>query len=169
MGPGAGVVPIAREAVQALEFRPVGGRETPGGHDAIGRGELRAVTGRNPPASGRLVETGLGDGRLEADVAAEVEAICHVLQIAKDLRLRGVALGPAPLLLQLVGKLVGILDAIAIAARARIAVPVPGAADPAALLKDPHGEPHSAQPMEHVEAGEASADDDRVEIRTGCG
>ena len=165
VGPGAGVVPGAFEAVQAVEGRPVDGREAPGGHDAIGGGEPRAVLGGDAPAPRHLVEDRLGDRRLEADVTAEVEPVRHVLQIAQDLRLPWVALGPPPLLLELVRELVGVLDAIGVAAGAGVAVPVPGAADPAAPLEDLHREPHPAQPMEHVKAGEACADHDRVHVR----
>ena len=165
MGPGAGVVPLAREAVQAVEFRPVGGGKTPGGHDAIGGGEPGAVIGRDPPASRRLVESRFGDARPEPDIAAEVEAVRHMLQVAQNLRLCGEALGPAPLLLQRVRELVGILDAVGIAAGAGVAVPVPGAAHPASPLEDADGETHIAQPMEHVEPGEPCADHDRVDIR----
>ena len=165
MGPGAGVIPGTFETVQAVEGRAIDGREAPGGHDAIGGAKPRAVLGGNPPASCRVVEDGFGDRRLESDVAAEVEAVRDVLQIAQDFRLPRIAFGPPPLLLELVGELVGILDAIGIAAGAGIAVPVPGTADAAAPLEDLYREPHPAQAMKHVEAGEACADDDRVHIR----
>src|SRR5271165_1075243 len=82
--------------------------------------------------------------------------------IFQDLRLRRVALAPVPFLLQLVGKGVGILHALDIAARAGIAVPVPGAADAAALLKDPHRETKAAQAVQHVHPGKARADHDDV-------
>ena len=164
MRPGAGVVPGAFETVQAVEGRAVDGREAPGGHDAVGGREPRTVLGGNPPASCRIVEDGFGDRRLELDVAAEVEAIRDVLQVAQDLRLPRVALGPPPLLLELVRELVGILDTIGITAGAGIAVPVPGAADAAAPLEDLYRKPHPAQAMEHIEAGEARADDDRVHV-----
>src|SRR5262249_10533178 len=60
---------------------------------------------------------------------------------------------------------IGILHALNVAARAGIAIPVPGAADAAALLKDPcrHAEP--VQPVQHVHAGKACADHDNVIAR----
>jgi hypothetical protein len=51
-------------------------------------------------------------------------------------------------------------------AGAGIAVPVPGAADAAAGLADPHLQPELAQLVELVKTGNAGADDDRVEIRS---
>src|SRR5205085_2215679 len=48
----------------------------------------------------------------------------------------------------------------------RVAVPVPGAAHAVAGLVDPRLEAEEvARPVEHVEPGEAGADDDGVEIR----
>ena len=157
------------EAVQAVEGRPIGDGEAPRRHDAIGGAEPGAVVGGDVPAPRRLVEGRLGNGRAEADVPAEVEPVRHMLQVAQDLGLGGEALAPPPLLLERVGELVGVLDAVEIAAGARVTVPVPGAADPAALLQDAHREPHRAQPMEHVEAGKARADNDRIEVRRSRG
>ena len=102
--------------------------------------------------------------RVELDVAAQVEAVGDVVGVAQDLGLGGVALAPLPLLLQLVGELVGVLHALDVAARARIAVPVPGAADAAAGLEHARREAHAAQPVQHVDAGEAGADDHRVKV-----
>ena len=101
----------------------------------------------------------------ELDVAAQVEAVGDVVDVAQDLGLRGVALGPLPLLLQLVGERVGVVHALDVAARARIAVPVPGAADAVARLEDARRQPEPAQAVEHVEPGEPRADDDRVDVR----
>src|SRR4030088_3086534 len=112
----------------------------------------------------RLVEPGLGDPGLEPDVAAQVEAVGDVVGIAQDLGLGGVALGPFPFLLQLGRELVGILDAFDVAARAGIAVPVPGAADALAGLEHPHPKTLQAQAVQHVHAAEPGADDHRIEI-----
>ena len=102
--------------------------------------------------------------RVELDVAAQVEPVGHVIGVAQQLRLGGVALAPVPLLLQRVRELERVLHALHVAARAGIAVPVPGAADAAAGLEHARLQPHAAQPMQHVEPGEAGADDHRVEI-----
>ena len=126
-----------------------------------------AVT-RLPPSSvtvqrlSVLVEFGRDDIRVQLDVAAQVEAVGDVVRVAQDLGLAGVALGPLPFLLQLVGERIGILHALDVAARARIAVPVPGAADARAALVHARRHAEPAQPMQHVEAGETGADDDRV-------
>src|SRR5581483_8884537 len=78
-------------------------------------------------------------------------------------RLRRVLLRPAPFLQQVVREAVGIKQARHVAARARIAVPVPGAANPAAGLEALHCETRLAQAMHHVDAAEARADHDRVD------
>ena len=166
MGPGAGVVPLASEAVQTVEGRSIGDGEAPGRHDAIARAEARVPSSvamrQHPAASSKVASVTVC---AEPDVPAEVEPVRHMLQVAQDLGLRGEALAPAPLLLERIGELVRILDAVEVAAGARVTVPVPGAAHPAALLQDTHREPHRAKPMEHVEPGEAGADHDRIEVR----
>src|SRR3954465_6189706 len=58
----------------------------------------------------------------------------------------------------------GVLHALDVAARTRVAVPIPGSADTAARLEDTHGHPQPTQAMEHVEAGESGPDDHRIEI-----
>src|SRR5204862_106975 len=85
---------------------------------------------------GRVVPRGRGDASVELDVVAQVEAIRDVVRVLEDLGLRCVALGPIPLLLELVGELVRVLHALDVAARARVAVPVPGAADATARLDE---------------------------------
>src|SRR5277367_4436828 len=55
--------------------------------------------------------------------------------------------------------------AFGIAARAGIAVPVPGAADTTACLEQPRREPEPvAQAEQLIEAGEPGTDDQRVEL-----
>jgi hypothetical protein len=46
--------------------------------------------------------------------------------------------------------------------RARVPVPVPGAANAITLLVDARGEPEAAQPVQHVQAGKTRADNDDV-------
>src|SRR5205814_10240670 len=74
-------------------------------------------------------------------------------------RLGAVALRPLPILLQWVGEAVGIFQALDGAARAGIAVPEPGGADPRAGLVGAHPEAEATQPMDGIEAGQAAADD----------
>ena len=101
---------------------------------------------------------------IEPDVPAEIEPIGDVVGVAQNLRLGGVPLGPLPLLLELVRELVGILHALDVAACARIAVPVPGAADAAAGLEDARRQAHGARPVQHVHPGEPGADDHQIQI-----
>ena len=114
-----------------------------------------------------MPRTGIEDRRgnpgIKLDVAAQVEPIGHVSGIAKQLRLRGVAFAPLPVLLQGLVELIGILHALHVAAGSRIAVPVPGAADVATRLEDPHPETHAAQAMQHVHASKARPDNHRIE------
>ena len=135
--PAAGVVRRALEAVDAREVRRVRRRQAAGRHDAERAETSVAALGRDRPAPRRLVEGGRGDARVELDVAAQVEAVGDVVEVAQDLGLRRVALGPLPLLLELVGEPVGVLQALDVAARAGVAVPVPGAADAARRPRTP--------------------------------
>src|SRR3546814_11002639 len=86
-----------------------------------------------------------------------------MLEIAHDLRLSGIALGPGPLLLEFVGEGEGIVVALGIATRAGIAVPVPGAAHTVGGLQDLRRQAQLlAQAVEPVQAVEAGADDEGV-------
>ncbi len=162
--PARGVVPVAVELLEAVEGRPVDRREAPRRHHAVPRGEMAPVRGHDLPAPARLVVTGAGDPRVQLDVAAEVEAVGDVVQVAEDFRPGRIALGPVPLLLELLGERVGVVQRLDIAAHARVAVPVPGAADAVALLEHPYAQAHASQAMQGVQPGEAGADDDRVEV-----
>src|SRR5207253_5109592 len=103
----------------------------------------------------RFVVSGAVDARLELDVAAQVEAIRNVIEVAEDLRLRCVPLRPLPLLLKLVGELVGILHALDVAACAGVAVPEPGPADAASRFECSHRKAERSQAVERVESCEA--------------
>src|SRR5690606_3064246 len=120
--------------------------------------------GGDGPAGGGLVVDGGDHLGVQLDVPAQVEAVGHVVEVAQDLGLGGVALGPLPLLLQLAGEGVGVVGALHVAPGAGVAVPVPRAAHAVALLDDGHGHPLLAQAMEEVEAGEPGADDDDVQL-----
>src|SRR6267378_1396304 len=110
----------------------------------MGRRHPFAVANLQHPAVLGLVEDGRMHWRIELNVAAQLEAVGDVVSVAEDLRLRRIPLGPNPLLLQLLRKLVGILHALYVAARAWVAVPIPGAADAASGLEDTHGKAHPA-------------------------
>src|SRR5437870_4975778 len=104
------------------------------------------------------------DAALELDVATQVKLVGDIVQIALGLGLTGEVFLPIPFLQEFLRKRVAIGPALRIEACAGIAVPVPGAADAGAGLEHPHLEAEFAQPVELVEAGNASADDDRVKI-----
>src|SRR5439155_14753164 len=104
---------------------------------------------------------------LELDVAPQVELVGDMVQIALGLGLAGEVLLPVPLVQQFLGKRVAVGPAFRIKTCARIAVPVPGAADAGAALEHPHLQAEFAQLVGLVEAGDAGADDDRVELGGG--
>src|SRR5690606_2763187 len=114
------------------------------------------------PVRPGLVEPGAGDPGTEGDVLTELETVGDVLGVAENLRLRGVALGPGPLLPQLPGEVVAVEQAGHVAARARVPVPVPHPADVTGGLVDVDPEPALAQAVEEVHAGEARPDHDHV-------
>jgi len=76
-----------------------------------------------------------------------------------------VALGPTPFLLQFVREGIRVLYAFDITATPWVAVPVPGAANPAAGLESMHFEAEFTQTMDRVEAADPGADDDRIKPR----
>src|SRR5258706_11355091 len=105
------------------------------------------------------------DARAEAGIAPQVELGGDVIEVGADLRRTRVALARLPLVVQLAGEKVTVRVAFRVAARARIAVPVPGAADVAARLEHPHPQPEAiAQAMQLVEPREARADHQCVEM-----
>src|SRR5207245_10893025 len=99
----------------------------------------------------------------------EIEAVGDVVQVPQDLRLRGVPFGPLPLLLELPRELVRVLHALDVTARARVAVPEPRAPEAAARLEDSRRESKAAHAVKHADAGEAGADDHRVEVGAQLG
>ena len=165
--PVAGVVGRAFETVQPLELRRVGRREAARRHYADLGVRGLAVAGFERPAVRGLIERCFQHTRFKLDVAAQIEAVGDVVGVSQDLRLRGIAFAPAPLLLQLGRELVGVLHAFDVAACAWVTVPVPGAADARARLEDARLEAPPAQLMQHVEAGKSRADDNGVEVCLG--
>src|SRR5262245_31217635 len=117
----------------------------------------------------RLLEARPSDAGIELDIAAQVEAFRHVPRVGQELRLGRVALAPVPFLLRRWVELIGVLHALHVAARAGIAVPVPGAPDIATRLEDAHVKAQAAQTVQHVETGKARPDDDDIEGSGGPG
>ena len=145
--PQPGVVVRTGKAFEALDLRPVGNRQTAGRHHAVSADGGDSVVVRERPARRRLIIARRLDPRVEDDVATQIEAVRHVLGIGQDFRLRRVALGPLPFLLKLVRELIGILQALDIAAGAGIAVPIPCAADTIRGFEGARRYPHLAQPI----------------------
>src|SRR5207302_11070171 len=153
------MVPLPGEPLQARVVRPPWRRKITRRHDAEACGRGVTFVSRHRPCVGLAVEDRRLDPGVELDVAPEVEAVGHMVDVTQDLGLGAVALGPMPFLLQLVGKGIRILHAFDVAATPWIAVPVPGAADPAAGLEGAHAEAEFTQSINRIETADTSADD----------
>ena len=160
--PASGVVGGAAEGVDPLDLRQPPGGQAARRHDAEPGGNGIAPVRPQGPAAGSLVEVSRHNARAEAEAAAQVEAVGDVPGVAQDFRLGGEHLAPAPFLLQGVVEGVGVLHGLHVAARAGVAVPVPGAAHVPPGLEPDGGQAQAAQAVHHVQAGEPGADDDRV-------
>ncbi len=83
-----------------------------GDHD-VERGRQPVVAiGLDRPTTGTVVVGHSGHSRAEPDVAPQVEAIGDVADVAQDLRLSRIALGPAPALLQLFREGIGVMHTL---------------------------------------------------------
>jgi hypothetical protein len=160
--PVAGVIALAPERIQARILRQLGGGKAASGHDAKPGGDRRMAIGVDLPKVARFIENRGRDARIQHNIVAQLEPIRDVVEIPQDFCLRGVTLGPFPLAVQFLRKGVGIFEALYVAARTRIAVPEPGAANAAAGFVDTRGETKAAQAMQHVEPGKSGANDDGI-------
>ena len=162
MWPNGRVVGRSAERVDAVDLWQLRRRQAAGRHQQELRRHLVAVVGRHDPVTRPFLEHRRVDARLETDVAAEVEAIGDMVGVAKDLRLRRVALRPVPLLFQLWRERVRVVERLDVAARPGIAVPPPRPADVAGGLEDADGKSQTAKSVQGVHPAEPGADDDRV-------
>src|SRR5215472_3527287 len=112
-----------------------------------------------------LIEDCYFDPGVELDVAPEIEPVGHMVDVTQDLGLRAVALGPMPILLQLVREGIRVLHALDIAATPRVTVPVPSAANPTTRFKGTHLEAKLTQTINCVETPDSGAEHDRIKIR----
>src|SRR5438874_8776180 len=158
------MIPIALETLQTRVVRRPRRRKIARRHDAKARGRGIAFIGLHRPSACLAVEGRLLDPRVELDIAPEVKAVGHMVDVTQDFRLRTVALRPMPFLLQLVGKGIRILHAFDIAATPWIAVPVPGTANIGAGLEGAHSEAEFTKSINRVETADPSADDNRIEF-----
>ena len=104
LGPAAGVAPGALEVVEALEVRHVMGRQQADGGDQELASGLVPVLHRQLPAIGLLVVDAGCHAGVEADVAAQVELVGHVVQVALVFGLPRIQLLPVPFLEQFLGE-----------------------------------------------------------------
>jgi hypothetical protein len=99
--PVAGVVGVAPVGIESLEVGGVATRQAAGGHDTERSRVFPSVVGTNRPAIRLFVEAGQLDAGVELDVAAELETVCHVVDVGEDLGLGREPFAPFPLLLEL--------------------------------------------------------------------
>ena len=158
MRPAAGEIDLAFKVLDAVDLRRLWRGEAAGGHDVMATRDFCAIVGRDLPARGRLVPFRRGDLGAEADIAPEVVAIGDEAEVAQDFRLGGVFLGPRPGRLEFRIERIAVIDGLDVAARAGIAVPVPGAADVIGFLQQHCGKACLAQAMQEIETGETGAD-----------
>src|SRR5262249_28228520 len=133
--PARGMTGLALEALDAFDARHGRCRQGADRGDQEAAGVTAAVVQRHVPAPRLLAPMSRRDAAPELDVAAQVELVGNVVEIAQRLRLAREMLGPMPFVKQVLreGKAVGI--ALGSEARAGVAVPVPGAADAGAGLE----------------------------------
>ena len=93
-----------------------------------------------------------GDAGLELDVAAQIELVGDVVQVTLGLGLAGEMLLPVPFVEQFLRERVAVGPAFGIEPGARVAVPVPGAANAGAGFKYPHREAEFPQSVELIKA-----------------
>ena len=166
MRPFAGVIDRPAKILDAREFRTVRRRQAADRHDAEFCAEPCRRDRSRCASIFRLSSNVAAVTRVSNTISpAQIETIGDMVGVGQDFRLRRVLLRPVPLLVQLLREGERVLHALDVAARARIAVPVPGAADAAAGLEHPRRKAEPAQAMQHVHPGKARADDDRVENR----
>src|SRR3979490_2494794 len=158
------MIPLPLESLQTRIVRRPRCRKIARRHDAEARGRGIAFIGLHRPGARLTIEGRLLHPRAELDVAPEVKAVGHMVDVTQDLRLRAVALRPMPFLLQLVGKGIRILHAFDVAATPWIAVPVPGTANVVAGLERAHSEAEFTQSINCVETADSSANDNRIEF-----
>src|SRR5207244_12789237 len=120
------MVPLSLEALQTREARRPRCRKIARRHDTEARDRGIPFVGPDSPCVCLAVEDRLFDPGVELDVAPEVKAVSHMVDVTQDLRLRAVALGPMPFLLQLVREGIRVLHAFHIEATTQVATPVTG-------------------------------------------
>ncbi|PAV67832.1 hypothetical protein WR25_02702 [Diploscapter pachys] len=164
LGPACAVDDPADELVLPRIDGILGRRQLADRQDQLASVPFFAGIGDDVPAPRRLVEPRLDHAGRQADVSAQVEAVGDMVDIAEDFGLSGVALAPAPFLLQLGREAIGIVVAFDVAASAGILIVIPDAAD--AIGRFQHNRRHTlpAQCVERPEAAESGANHQRIDL-----
>src|SRR5262249_42609347 len=127
LGPLGGLIPVSLEFLQPLVFGGLRNGEAACRQDAIAGRDRRTRIGLDAPPVCVFIKVDGRDARSQLDIGPKLETIGDVVEIPQNLGLGSVALGPTPLVLQLFGEGVGILQAFDVAAGAGIAIPEPRA------------------------------------------
>ena len=93
----------------------------------------------------------------------QIEVVSHVVGVLQEFRLSGVTLTPVPFLLQVVIERIGVFHAFNVTSRARVSIPVPGAANIVAGFKYASRKPGAQHLVERVHSCEACPDNDGVD------
>src|SRR5579871_5534397 len=132
--PAAGMIRGALEAIDSFERRREMRRQDTHRPNQKLRTRPLAVVDLDFPARRLLVINRRSYARIELNVAAQIELVRNIIEIALVLRLTGIMLFPVPFLQQLFREGVAVGFALGIEAATRVAVPIPGAADAVAIL-----------------------------------
>src|SRR6266851_7423111 len=98
---------------------------------------------------------------LQLDVPAQVKLVRDIIEVALVLRLAGIMFLPVPCLQEFLREGIAVGVTLRVEARARVAIPVPGAAHATPLLVGPHREPALTQTVQLVQPGHSGADNNR--------
>src|SRR5580704_16442576 len=128
MRPAASEVDFALKIVEAGDFGWLWRGKTSASHDVGAAGHGRAVVGREQPALRGLVPSCCRDLSAKANLAPQVISVGDEPEVAQDFGLGCIFLRPLPRALQLRIEGVAVVGGLDVAARAGVAVPVPGAA-----------------------------------------
>ena len=127
-------------------------------------GHRLASVGGDRPEIMVFIEYGTDNTGIELDVFAQVESINHMIGVIQNICLIGVFVFPLPFLLQGLVKAVGVLQARNITPRARIAVPIPSAANSAGRLINSGFKAFVTQVLKRINTREARTDNHGVKI-----
>jgi len=164
VGPATRHVDVALETIRARDVGVFGYGETTGGHHVVTAGDGLARRGVDRPLLCRVVPCGFVDTNLKVDTRIKIVFLRHVLRVSKDFGLRRVLFRPLPFIEQFRVPRVLVVRSRDVAARTRVAVPVPGATHVVAGFEHPRGEPVLAQLVQQVHAGEPRPGDNDVDV-----